>query len=84
MRRAVIYGRAFFLYEKFDLFMLYEYFHSGRGTNILVRGVELIHMKIVKALFLRVAIIILFILAIESTLNHVFGAVPEDHPLRRQ
>lgn len=37
-------------------------------------------MKIVKALFLRVAIIILFILAIESTLNHVFGAVPVDHP----
>lgn len=60
--------------------MLYEYFHSVKGTNILVRGVELIHMKIVKALFLRVAIIILFILAIESTLNHVFGAVPEDHP----
>lgn len=60
--------------------MLYEYFHSGKGTNILVRGVELIHMKIVKALFLRVAIIILFILAIDSTLNHVFGAMPEDHP----
>ncbi|MES1042795.1 MULTISPECIES: 3D domain-containing protein [Peribacillus] len=37
-------------------------------------------MKLVKALFLRVAIIILFILAIESTLNHVFGAVPVDHP----
>ncbi|CAH0163417.1 MULTISPECIES: 3D domain-containing protein [Bacillaceae] len=37
-------------------------------------------MKIVKALFLRVAIIILFILAIDSTLNHVFGAVPVDHP----
>lgn len=45
-----------------------------------MRGVELIHMKIVKALFLRVAIIILFILAIDSTLNHVFGAVPVDHP----
>ncbi|MBT2646179.1 3D domain-containing protein [Bacillus sp. ISL-34] len=37
-------------------------------------------MKGVKALFLRVAIIILFILAIDSTLNHVFGAMPEDQP----
>ncbi|MBK5485196.1 3D domain-containing protein [Peribacillus sp. TH16] len=38
-------------------------------------------MKILKTLFLRVAIIILFILAIESTLNHVFGASSEVHPL---
>ncbi|WP_285768230.1 3D domain-containing protein [Peribacillus sp. SI8-4] len=37
-------------------------------------------MKICKALFLRVAIIILFILAIDSTLNHVFGAELETDP----
>ncbi|CAH0253076.1 Cell wall-binding protein YocH [Peribacillus sp. Bi96] len=37
-------------------------------------------MKILKALLLRVAIIILFILAIDSTLYHVFGATYEDHP----
>lgn len=38
-------------------------------------------MKIIQTLFLRVAIIILFILAIESTVNHVFGAMPVVHPL---
>ena len=38
-------------------------------------------MKIIRTLFLRIAIILLFILAIESTVNHVFGAVPEVHPL---
>ncbi|MFJ7753066.1 3D domain-containing protein [Peribacillus muralis] len=37
-------------------------------------------MKMCKALFLRVAIIILFILAIDSTLNHVFGATAEVDP----
>ncbi|PJN88175.1 3D domain-containing protein [Bacillus sp. mrc49] len=37
-------------------------------------------MKVCKALFLRVAIIILFILAIDSTLNHVFGATTEVDP----
>ncbi|MFD9627997.1 3D domain-containing protein [Peribacillus muralis] len=38
-------------------------------------------MKICKTLFLRVAIIILFILAINSTFNHVFGATSEVDPV---
>ena len=38
-------------------------------------------MKIIRTLFLRIAIILLFILAIESTVNHVFGAMPDVHPL---
>ncbi|MFJ7640366.1 3D domain-containing protein [Peribacillus sp. NPDC097264] len=38
-------------------------------------------MKIIRTLFLRVAIILLFFLAIESTVHHVFGAEPEVHPL---
>lgn len=38
-------------------------------------------MKIIRSLFLRIAIILLFILAVESTVNHVFGAMPDVHPL---